>query len=264
MDARRFVYGVVCAALLGPGIAGALALAATSGHAAQDEDLLAKGRGYYSAEKYEIALLTLLEAVKRRPESAPAYLLIGNIYVHKKEFPQAAGYYRIGLDLAEDRGPFLYNLGLATYYEGKFRDAIGWFGQAIAARSNFVDAHLEMGRAFFQLSDRTNTITQWETYLVKAPNNPQADNIRKALEILKRTNFMFPADRKKADDDKRLAEEKRRQELRDRLLGLMNKTNTQGTNRSLSDKDVQTKLKDVDTKAKGKADFDQGEGIEKD
>jgi hypothetical protein len=57
--------------------------------------------------------------------------------------------------------------------------------------------HLDMGNTYYSMEDVTNTIVQWETYLQKEPNNPQAENIRKALEALRRKDFMFPSQKKR-------------------------------------------------------------------
>lgn len=240
------------------------------GVAAGREDPFEKGREHYLAGRFEIALVTLLDAVKTQPENADCYLYIGNVYTHKREFGKAAAYYRIGLDLAKKPAVFLFNLGQAMYYDGKYDEAVATFGKAWDADRSLVDTWLDRGRAYYLLSDRPNTIKSWRTYLEVAPNNPQAETIRKALALLADTNFLFPAERKKLEDRKLADEDARKQALRDKLAAMLQGggqgTNVAATNarpRVLTDRDVQTSISDVTNGSKPKADYDKGEDIEK-
>ena len=95
-------------------------------------------------------------------------------------------------------------------------------GKVMAKKEQLPQFHLEMGRIFYRLTDKMNTIKQWETYLLVAPNDPQADNIRKAIALLRSINFLFPADKKKLAEDLRKKEEERRKILRDKLLQILN------------------------------------------
>lgn len=240
--------------------------------AAEGKDPFMKGREHYLAGRYEIALITLLSAVKEQPENSDCYLYIGNIYTHKREFGKAVAYYRIGLDLARRPGIFHFNIGQALYHDGKYRESLESLRRSLENDSRLVEAWLEMGRASYQLSDRTNTIAFWQRYLVEAPNNPQADTIRKAISLLSQTNFLFPAQQKALADKQQAEEEARKQALRDRLAGMLAEEtdtarakNAAATNQrapALTAKDVTTKVNDVTTESKDKADYDKGEDIE--
>lgn len=239
-------------------------------------DPFAKGQEHYLAGRYEIALVTLLDAVKVQPENSDCYLYIGNIYTHKRDFDKAVAYYRIGLDLASKPGIFHFNLGQAFYHGGKYRDSLDSLRRALASDGRLVDSWLEIGRAWYQMSDKTNTIAAWQRYLTEAPANPQAETIRQAIALLSQTNFLFPSQKKALADKKQAQEEARRQALRERLANLLaNAGNTtSSTNGSkagstnsqapvLDGRDVTTKVKDVTTKSKDKADYNKGEDIEK-
>ncbi len=244
--------------------------------AAPAADSFVKGREHYLAGRYEIALVTLLTAVKEQPENPDCYLYIGNIYTHKRDFDKAVAYYRIGLDLASRPGIFHFNLGQAFYHGGKYQDSIGSLRRALESDHQLVDAWLEMGRAWYQLSDKTNTIAAWQRYLTEAPQNPQAETIRKAIALLSQTNFLFPAQRKALADRMKAEEDARKQALRDRLAAaLANQGNQQtGTNTGrpaqstngqapvLKNGEVTTRVNDVTTQSKDKADYNKGEDIE--
>ncbi len=234
-------------------------------------DPFVKGREHYLAGRYEIALVTLLAAVREQPENPDCYLYIGNIYTHKREFDKAVAYYRIGLDLAGCPGIFHFNIGQALYHGGKYRESLESLRRSLDSDSRLVEAWLEMGRAWYQLSDKTNTIASWQRYLAEAPANPQADTIRKAIALLSQTNFLFPAQQKALADKRQAEEDARKQALRDRLAAMLagssatNAKTAASTNRQspvLTAGDVTTKVNDVTTKSKDKADYNKGEDIE--
>lgn len=236
-------------------------------------DTVDKAKGYYFTGKYEIALVTLLRAVQQAPDRSDLYLYIGNIYTHKKRFQQALQFYRIGLDLTRSPGIFLFNMGQANYYSKQYRAALSCFTQA-AVKSNVPpEVHLEMGRTYFQLSDRTNTVRSWKRYLDRAPRNPQADTLRKAIALLEGGKVMMPADRAKLEQQQAAARKKKQDELRRKLQQIMQNNGQSGTAGQTASASTNTKplvdgqklkakVKDEDTKSKGRENYDGKEGLE--
>ena len=232
---------------------------------AAENKFMKKGRTLYYSNRFEISLIYFKKAITKNPEYSSAYLYIGNIYTHKKRYAEALQYYSIGLDLTKNKAVFLYNMAQAHYYKKNYKTAITKFKESVQINTNLVDAHLNIGRAYYCLSDKMNTINEWETYQKKAPNNPQFDNITKAIEILKRKDFLFPDQKRMLDTAKRKADEEKRKKLRHRIRKMMLDAERRRKNQKLlTDKDVKTKVKDVNTKNKGEADYNKGEDIERD
>jgi len=186
--------------------------------AATASDLFERGRGHYSAGRFEIALVTLLESLKEEPENPDCYLFIGNIYTEKREFNKAIVYYRIGLDLTARPNIFYYNIGHALYYSERYDEAIVALKKALQGEEGIPDAWLELGRTYYQLSDKSNTMYSWRNYLQALPANPQAETIRRAIEILSREEYLMPADKARLERERLAEEEARKQALRDRLV----------------------------------------------
>lgn len=254
-------------------VAGVLLAAAVAVTAAQS--LPQKAKGYYFNKKYEIALVTLLRAVQQVPDSSELYLYIGNIYTHKKQFAQALKFYKIGLDLTAAPGVFLFNMGQANHYSKKYRAALSCYTQAMRKGDAPAEVYLEMGRSFYQLSDRTNTVRSWKKYMKKAPRNSQADTIRKAIVLLESGKLLMPAQQRQLAQQKAAAKKKKQQELRRRLQKILQNSSNKGgdsgngqqantTNRKplVNGENIKAKLKDKDTKSKGRENYDGKEGLE--
>jgi len=180
-------------------------------------DLFERGRAHYSAGRFEIALVTLLEALKEEPENPDCYLFIGNIYADKREFGKALVYYRIGLDLTARPHVFHFNIGQALYYTQRYDEALVSLKKALQGEEGIPEAWLELGRTWYQLSDKSNTIYSWERYLEAEPANPQAETLRIAIGLLSREDYLMPIDIAKRERAQRAEEDARKQELRDRL-----------------------------------------------
>ena len=182
--------------------------------------LFQTGRDYYFQKKFEIALVTLRRSLGKNPANSEAYFYIGNILIHKRRFREALKHYKIGLDLTSKPGRFLLNMGRAYHLLKSYTQAIAAYKRVTALDPALTQVHLDMGTTYFSLEDKTNTIQQWETYLTKAPNNPQADNIRRAIAALKRKDFLFPSQRNRINDAarRRADNEKKKKEALQKSL----------------------------------------------
>jgi len=226
-------------------------------------DLFERGREHYSAGRFEIALVTLLESLREEPENPDCYLFIGNIYTEKREFNRAIAYYRIGLDLTARPNIFHFNIGHALYYSRRYDEAIVSLRKALQGEQGIPGAWLELGRTYYQLSDKSNTIRSWQNYLRALPNNPQAATIRRAIELLSREDYLMPAERAKLERERLAEEEARRQDLRDRLAQALLEGEGKATPMIFTESDVITTVNEVDTESKDKDDFSFEEDIEK-
>jgi len=206
-----------------------LALAAlTPALMAAPADLFERGREHYGAGRFEIALVTLLEALKQEPENPDCYLFIGNIYSNKREFGKAIAYYRIGLDITDRPNIFHFNIGQALYYSKRYDEALVSFRNALLGEEGIQDAWLELGRTYYQLSDKSNTIYAWEHYLMAKPDNPQAQAISRAIQALKSEDYRMPAEIARRERERLAEQEARRQALLERLIEILVEAKSNG------------------------------------
>ncbi|MDR2735123.1 MAG: tetratricopeptide repeat protein [Spirochaetota bacterium] len=210
-------------------------LVLTSALTAAAPDLFERGREHYGAGRFEIALVTLLEALKQEPENPDCYLFIGNIYSNKREFEKAIAYYRIGLDITDRPNIFHFNMGQALYYSKRYDEALVSFRNAVLGEEGIPDAWLELGRTYYQLSDKSNTIYAWQRYLRAKPDNPQAAVLRKAIQALSSEDYPMPAQIARRERERLALQEARRQALLERLIEVLVEAKSNGDAEGLLD-----------------------------
>ncbi len=153
----------------------------------------------YNKKKYELALVYFERAFKESPMKNDLYFYLGNIYNHKKMFLESIEAYKRGLDIVSGKTKIIYLYNLAKSYQGAkmYKDALKTYRYIGSKTDKYPAIYLYMGMIYFNLKNKDETIKAWEIYLVKAPNNLQYESVRKAINILKNKNFIFPVEKDK-------------------------------------------------------------------
>jgi arylsulfatase A-like enzyme/Tfp pilus assembly protein PilF len=133
------------------------------------------------ARQYDTILTFLNEYNFRQMNLDPAFWnIMGNVYYAKLDLEKAEEYYQRALELDERNSLVLTNLGnvklTASRIEstpGNLKIAIDLFNKAIELESDYVDAHVGLGRAYLQ----TRQINRSVKALEKAYKlNPESDD----------------------------------------------------------------------------------------
>lgn len=91
---------------------------------------------------------TLYYATLRyQPDSSRVYYNLGNVYVHRAEYPRAVEKYMRAVELQPDYAVAWNNLGLANFRLGKVDAAIGDYHTALKYKSDLASAHNNLGLA---------------------------------------------------------------------------------------------------------------------
>lgn len=162
---------------------------------APSEDLFRKGLDFYQDRKFLLAVGSFRKAVEEGRKDALVFLYLGNCYVQQGEFDRALDTYSQGLLAGGEtdlQANLYHNIGYAYYAKKDWTNAGDYFRKSFSLSSNLTRSLWFAGMADYQLRDRESTIRDWETYLGLEPAGPQSENIRKALAVLKATNFSFP------------------------------------------------------------------------
>lgn len=179
----------------------ALALCAGSAQAqtrakakdAAEDDGFKKATAYFYERKFEMAEILLQEELKKNPENRLAYSYLGDIFFHKKRLDGAMELYRKALELDPKSAEEYFRLGQIHYYKKEPSPAVQNFERAYALDSKIKYAHYHIGLTRLMLErDKQGTIASWEKYLSIAPEDPQYEKIRRAIELLKYPNFVLP------------------------------------------------------------------------
>lgn len=159
----------------------------------EESELYKKALAYFYQQKFEMAELMFQEELKANPENQPAYSYLGDIFLMKKRYDGAMELYKKSLDLNPKSAEDYFRLGQIYYYKKEAVPALESFKKAFSINQNLKYAHYHMGLTHLMLQrDKNATIESWENFLRIAPEDPQYEKIRRAIELLKDPNFVLP------------------------------------------------------------------------
>lgn len=159
----------------------------------KQEDAFQKATTYFFQKKFEMAELLLQEVIRKEPENAEAYSYLGDIYLMKNQFDGALNLYNKALELKPDSAENYFRIG-QIYYRKKIGNvSLENYDRAlqIDPRLNIVYYHKGL-TTLMLLRDKESTIQYWERYISLAPEDPQYDNIKRVIALLKDPNFKIP------------------------------------------------------------------------
>jgi len=161
---------------------------------AESDPTFKKAVNYFYERKFEMAQLLLQESIKKNPENSEAYSYLGDIFLNKKRYDAALNLYKKALDLKPSIADNYFRIGQVYYYKKQGQDSIDYFNKSYELDSGLKFAQFHLGLAFLMLKrDKDKTIEHWETYLKIAPEDPQYENIRRVIDLLRDPNFTIPA-----------------------------------------------------------------------
>ncbi len=189
MPDKYHSYKIVLIAILST----CLTLTSLEAQKKETEDNYKKAVKYFFQSKFEMAELLFQEELKKNPENGMAYSYLGDIYLRKKRYDGALNLYKKAVDLNPGSAEDYFRIGQVYYLKGMGPAALENFKKSLEMNKNLKYAYYHMGLTYLMiLRDKQNTILSWEDYLRAAPEDPQYDKIRRAIELLKDPNFQLP------------------------------------------------------------------------
>lgn len=161
--------------------------------AEKQEDTFQKATTYFFQKKFEMAELLLQEVIKKDPENANAYSYLGDIYLMKNQFDGALNLYNRSLELNPSSAENYFRIGQIYYRKKVGNVSLENYDKALQLdpRLNIVYYHKGL-TTLMLLRDKESTIQYWERYISLAPEDPQYENIKRVIELLKDPNFKIP------------------------------------------------------------------------
>jgi tetratricopeptide (TPR) repeat protein len=157
---------------------------------AADEVRVAKVRAGLEAklaEEEDPHILALEARLKENPADVDALLSIGYLYVQRREYSKARGYYMRAAQVAPGNVEARTHLGSVAYFLGHLDEALHHYEQALALDPDYAPAYFEMGAALrFGRGDLQGAIDAWERFLVLDPQAEEADRIRELIAEARR------------------------------------------------------------------------------
>ncbi len=152
-----------------------------------------KALSFFFQKKFDMAELLLQQELKENPENQLAYSYLGDIFFERKQYDTAITLYKKAIDLNPDSAEDNFRIGQAYYYKNLPNVAINHFFVAYNKNNQFKFAYYHVGLTYLMLlRDKQGTIDNWQTYINIAPEDPQYEKIKRAIELLKDPNFILP------------------------------------------------------------------------
>jgi tetratricopeptide (TPR) repeat protein len=167
---------------------------ALAANAAGPSETFRQAEELYLKGDLELAGLFFQKEIKDNPTNAAAYFYLANISREKGRLVTALSNLIAAVRLDPENPRFQFNLGNAFYDTGAYAEAIAAYKRCLSleTRSPNPAAHLNLGMAHLRTRDVPSTIAAWEEFLRAAPAHPQVENVRRALAILRRSDYRPP------------------------------------------------------------------------
>ena len=139
----------------------------------QAESLL--GWALMLQDKFDEALLIFQKVLVREPQNALARINVGYICLKKGIFGEAIEHLSRAIRLNNDPKATLYAhfyLGLVYLERDMFEDAQTFFEKTLALGPNLIEAHYELGRAYWFNGQRGEAVETWKTGFATNKFNP--------------------------------------------------------------------------------------------
>ncbi|MEK6680463.1 MAG: tetratricopeptide repeat protein, partial [Nitrospirota bacterium] len=121
----------------------------------------------------------------RKNVQVAAYNELGNKYKAKDMYDDAIASYKKALEINPKDAGSLYNLGLVYVKKGMYREASEATEGAISLDPKLTDAHRNLGLIYYlYLKDNKKAIYHFKKLLQIAPNQPDAESIKKIMKEL--------------------------------------------------------------------------------
>jgi cytochrome c-type biogenesis protein CcmH/NrfG len=126
------------------------------------------------------------EIVRKDPQNYQAWVQIGNDYFDLGEAQKSVDAYQRALAIKGDDPNVLTDMGVMYRQLKDYPKAVAAFRRAMAAGPTHPQSRMNLGVVLMHdLNDKAGAIAAWEDYLRVAPNDPNAEGIRRSITELK-------------------------------------------------------------------------------
>lgn len=131
----------------------------------------------------------LVAAATNAPNDPAPRVELGNLYFDAERYTEAADWYEQALRLKPDDANVSTDLGVAYYYTDQPDKAIAQFETSLKVDPKHTKTMLNMGivKAFGK-QDLAGASAAWQQVIATAPNSPEAEAAKKALEGLQQAH----------------------------------------------------------------------------
>ena len=126
------------------------------------------------------------EIIAANPEYAPAYINLGTIYFHLRQYGRAEDLYRRATQADPDYVLAFFDLGNVLDELERLDESIAAYRQAVVLAPKYADAHYNLALAYERKGERRSALRHWQVYVRLDRNGPWADHARGQIHKLLR------------------------------------------------------------------------------
>jgi tetratricopeptide (TPR) repeat protein len=125
----------------------------------------------------------LTTIIKSDPKNVDAVVQLGNTYFDAEQFEQAIEWYKRAVDLDPKNADASTDLGISLYYTNRTDEALTQFEHSLKVSPQHTKTLLNKGIVLaFGKRDLKAAAVEWEKVVSLAPNSPEGQAAKRALE----------------------------------------------------------------------------------
>jgi Flp pilus assembly protein TadD len=147
------------------------------------------GACYLRLKQFDEAVKAYEEAIALEPENSGHYQNLGAVYAAKGDPEKARENYEKAASMSSELSPTdaavnYYNMGVTYINAGQTQEAAEALKKAIELDPNHAEARYQLGITLLGLDDMEGAVEELKTYLVVAPDGPNAEVAKALIEQL--------------------------------------------------------------------------------
>ena len=171
-----------------------------------------EGEKLFKSNRPAEAILFLEDEIKSGTASSAAYNYLGLAYYQTGDYQNSVDAFAKGLKVpATNKKVLSFNQGNSYYAMGDYENAAKSYSLALSADPKYTQALLNRGNSYLMAQQYTQTITDYERYIVMEPNDPQRPKLEQLIGLLKQEVVRQEEEaRVREEEAARIAEEEKR------------------------------------------------------
>ncbi len=144
--------------------------------AATVEACLEKGRGHQQAGRLIEAEAAYRQALELSPQHAETLHLLGLITYRQQRFPEALQYLHAAVEQKASSPVYWFNLGVVSHKSSRAQDAAAAYRKAIALNPRYAEAYGNLGNVLRDTGDLSEAVTAYRQALALNPSHADTHN----------------------------------------------------------------------------------------
>lgn len=159
----------------------------------ETEELFHRGEKYFFEKKYHIAYSVLLKVLEQKPDHKRALPLVADIAFFRGDFKTALQYYKQAIEVIVQPYKEYYRMGQVYLLTNKPDLAISHFKKSLEYNELFSLAYFQLGYVYLVKKENTQMAKKyWQTFLEQAPDDEQAESVKKIIAKIDEGSLSFP------------------------------------------------------------------------